>query len=174
MKKLILGLIIISIVALLAVGCVPTELGGSKTTGGGWFIGYDTEENLPTEGNYVTFGFNVRPVGEPYPAEGVMLVDVKGQFQMIDHTLGMRLHGVFLTGGGTTTITDSSIFIGDCFVDGDGPHTFFAYFDNSNGASFVSIAVDMDDNGDIKKDTDDIQWEGIVEGVAISIHTNGK
>ncbi len=172
--KILSILFSIAILTLLTAGCI--EGGGNKTTGGGWFVGMDTEQNLPTEGNYVTFGFNVKPVGEPYWDEVLegWLSDAKGQFQMIDHTLRIRIHGTFSAASADLTITDNSVFMGTCSVNGVGSHMFVVMFDDEESGiediNLISLGVDIDDNGQLQKEGLDIFYEGVLGGGSIRIN----
>ena len=167
--KILSILLSIAILTLLVAGC----FGGNKTTGGGWFEDFET-------GNYVTFGFNVQPVGEPYfiedlGPEGAWVRDAKGQFQLIDQTLGIKIQGAFSTASVDLTITDSSAFMGTCSVNGVGSHMFVVMFDEEEfgieDINFISLGVDIDDNGELEKDGDDIFYEGVLGSGSIRINT---
>ena len=107
--KLALVLILVTVVALSAVGCVY------KTTGGGFIIDDDTDAKI-------TFGF----VANPTDCGGA-----KGQFQLVDHGTKppTRVHGTFEW----VDLFPSSEqgFWGECYIGkDDGPHTFMAYADD--------------------------------------------
>ena len=165
--KILSILFSIAILTLLTAGCIG--FGGYKTTGGGWFEAFET-------GNYVTFGFNVQPVGEPYWDKDLQadVWDAKGQFQLIDHTLRIRIHGTFSAASADLTITDNSVFMGTCSVNGVGSHMFVVTFDDEEfgieDINFISLGVDIDDNGQLQKEGLDIFYEGVLGGGSIRIN----
>jgi len=169
----------ITILALLVTGC----FGGNKATGGGWFIGTQTEATIDTEGNFVTFGFNMQPNLDDEPVfdanlfpEGALVIDAKGQFQLIDHTLGTRIHGTISTAiAEDLTITNNSVCMGTCSIEGNNPYNgsymFVVQFTDGAGYDFVSLIVDLDDDGIPEKDVD-LFYQGMLGDGAIRIHVN--
>jgi hypothetical protein len=182
LNKLRIPLILLSVVilTLLLVGC------GNKATGGGWFIGQETNATIDTEGNYVTFGFTMLPDVDDdpefypnIPPEGAWLIDAKGQFQLVDHTLGTRIHGTITNAPADLTETGQSLCIGICSITGsgsyDGSYTFMALFTDGEGYDFINLFVDLDEDGLPGKDAD-LFYDGLLfdeSGTgAISIHIN--
>ena len=177
--KIVPILFSITILALLVTGC-----SGDKATGGGWFIGTETNATIDTEGNYVTFGFNIQPIGEPVydddlipGPEGAWVIDAKGQFQLIDHTLGTRIHGTISTIviPEDLIITNQSVCMGTCSINGsgsyDGSYTFLLLLTDGAGYDEVSLIVDLDNSG-LSEKGEDLFYEGVLGGGAIRIHVN--
>jgi hypothetical protein len=158
-------MVLVFIILLVSVtaGCV--EIGGNKATGGGWFIDEETE-------SFITFGFNAMPIGDPYINEDLQeeVRDVKGQFQLIDHTDKIKIHGTFNYGSPDLDITDTSAFIGECFVDKDGPHLFGVLLTVEAEGSSVYLWIDMNDNLIDDGEPTDKYYSGDLEGGSIKIH----
>ena len=73
LNTVIISLVILTVAMALTVGCVEEYMGIAN--GGGMFIDQD--------GHKVTFGFNAQTNdGETF----------KGQFQLVDHTTGEKIH----------------------------------------------------------------------------------
>lgn len=153
--------------ALMGAGCL-VDAGGSKTTGGGWFVGLDRGEGTTTIGNYVTFGFNAKPVGVKYYDDvwEADLINVKGKFQMVDHTSGDIVHGTFSTAKADFENTDNTLFGGTCTVNGIGPYLFVIAVQ----ANDISIGIDMSGDGVIEG-AEDLFYGGTLGGGSIRIHT---
>ena len=152
MLKVRLGLVLtlVAVLALVGVGCV--EIGNNKATGGGWFIN-------EVDGNKITFGFNAQATnGET----------AKGQFQLIDHDSGTKVHGTF-----SVTIDDTatslSLFTGTCSINGDDGHSLYVLFYDAgepgvNAGDGIAIGIDID------PDVDDPTYYGVLSGGNIQIH----
>jgi hypothetical protein len=142
--KLAVGLVLVLIVTL-SFGCYPSD---GAITGGGFL-----EE---CEGK-VSFGFNVKGTqveGSDY--------DVKGQFQLVDHSAKLRVHGTF----------DEVVYMllvgwvasGECTVNGDGPHKFYLYaYDAGEPAIYDYIFVYLEISGP------DLVYQGIIDGGNIQV-----
>jgi len=164
--KIKLPIILVSVFLLASVtsGCI--EIGGNKATGGGWFIDEVTE-------NFVTFGFNAKPIGDPYYNEDLEteVRDVKGQFQLVDHTDKIKIHGTFNCGSPDLDVTDNSALIGECFVDNNGPHLFGSFLFVEPESSSVSMWIDMNDNQIDDEDPNiDKYYSGVLAGGSLKIH----
>ena len=178
--KIVPILFSITILALLVTGC-----SGDKATGGGWFIGTETNATIDTEGNYVTFGFNIQPDLDDEPVfdpslfpEGALVIDAKGQFQLIDHTWGTRIHGTISTAviaEDLTITTGESLCMGVCSINGsgsyDGSYTFLLHLTDGAGYDFVNLIVDLDNDGIPNKNVD-LFYQGVLGGGAVRIHVN--
>ena len=161
--KLLFFLIIVAALTMSSFACLF-----AKTTGGGAF--YDED------GNYVTFGFNAQPVGEPYTVDEVTFQDAKGQFQLVNHTTKTKINGSF-----TDALVDvesedlATLFWGTCTVNKQGPFTFQAAFYDSNmdPESYDTIGIWVDINGNYDfGDEGDLGMGGeLLEGSDIVIHT---
>ena len=158
--KLALSILLVAVLALVGTGC-----GGDKVTGGGKF----TNEVFPNYGNKVTFGFNAQPLDEPaLPG----MVKAKGQFQLIDHTTGMNVHGTF-TGTYIVPSEGVSWFSGTCSIDGEG-ETYFeitAADDDKSGLGtgdgvYIMIGAFGDPN--------QVIYAGYLEGGNIQVHKTKK
>jgi len=140
--KLAVGLVLVLIVTL-GLGCLPSK---AIITGGGWLDECDSKVN---------FGFNVQAT----QVEG-MDYDIKGQFQLVDHSTRpvTRIHGTFEGKFG-------SFAMGECMINGEGPHTFY---------------LDVEDEGEpgvddciwvrIKIPGPDLYYSGKIDGGNIQIH----
>jgi hypothetical protein len=135
--KLALGLVLVLILSL-SVGLM-----GCKVTGGGFL------ENR--EGDKATFGFNV---------QGTTLDDVKGKFQLVDHSFKppLRIHGTFFGMLG-------SMALGECTINGEGPFLFQLYVDDAGEPGIDDyIYVRLFIPGP------DLEYEGIIDGGNIQVH----
>jgi hypothetical protein len=123
------------LICILVVALTVFLLGCPKTTGGGGFI----DENT---GDKITFGFNAQPVGAPLP-DGSQ--NAKGQFELIDHTTKINIHGDFTITDATTN-DGASIFAGNCSVNGVEGYTIgIAVTDNGkpgvDPGDYISVEV---------------------------------
>ena len=108
--KYVLAFVLIAAVLLGAPGSVANAK-ANKITGGGWFID-------DSSGNKITFGFDGKQTPEP-PRNYI----AKGQFKLVDHGSGDRIHGIIeeiLVGG--------LAFKGSCSINGQGDYTFYVRF----------------------------------------------
>ncbi|MFC1847034.1 hypothetical protein ACFLYS_03145 [Chloroflexota bacterium] len=162
--KFVLVFVLMVLLVSVTAGCI--EIGGNKATGGGWFIDEVTE-------NFITFGFNAKPTGVSYYNEDLEteVRDVKGQFQLVDHTDKIKIHGTFNFGAPDLDITDNSAFLGECFVDNDGPHLFGALLTVEAEVSSVYLWIDMNDDLTDNADPNiDKYYGGDLGGGSIKIH----
>ena len=108
--KYVLVFVLIAAVLLGAPGSVANA-NANKITGGGWFI--------DDSGNKITFGFDGKQTPEP-PLHKYI---AKGQFQLVDHASGDRIHGII------EEIKPGSLaFTGSCSINGQGDYTFYVRF----------------------------------------------
>lgn len=134
-KRIIVNLVLATllIISVILTGC-------NKTTGGGAF--YDE-----TTGNFVTFGFNAQPVGEPYLDDsGEYVQDAKGHFTLIDHTIKTKIKGAFnITGAVQSGFETESAFSGTCMVNREGPYDLYGHFldaGEGNPGDYLAILWD--------------------------------
>jgi hypothetical protein len=149
---------LVFILATTALGCGEEEWEVSKTTGGGWFYDDITDAK-------VTFGFTAKPT-EPDPEDPDVWYLAKGQFQLIDHSEKIRVHGTFYWALRETP-TQTTDFWGWCTVNGvDG----FLY-----EAGFWDEGESGPDKGDYIgfyafKGSESYYWQGELQGGNIKIH----
>lgn len=141
--KLALVLILVTVVALSAVGCVY------KTTGGGFIIDDDTDAKI-------TFGFTAIPTD---------CGEAKGKFQLVDHGTKTRVHGTFEWVA--LSPPSQQGFWGECYVNKEGPYDFMANAkDNGEpgvGAGDWLMIVIFNPGGPTV-------YEGVLQGGNIQIH----
>ncbi len=102
--KYVLVFVLIAAVLLGAPGSVANA-NANKITGGGWFIDDSSD-------NKITFGFDGKQTPE-HPRNYI----AKGQFQLVDHGTGDRIHGII------EEISTSGLkFKGSCSKNGQGDY----------------------------------------------------
>ena len=125
-----LVVILVAVLALSGVGCEVPD----KVTGGGKFTNTAIGDNY---GDNITFGFNAQAKGDI--EDPTAPPEVKGQFQLVNHTTKTKIHGSF------DGIFTAGIFSGTCTVNGEGPYPLYmaatdAEKPNPTGATiFISV-----------------------------------
>ena len=105
-------LLVAVLVLVAGSGEAVAQVGGNKTTGGGWFI---NEAFGDLSGHRITFGFNAHRTSEESSVAAA-----KGEFQLVDHDFNTTIHGTFTTVVGAGS---NSVFWGMCSIDGEGGYT---------------------------------------------------
>lgn len=166
-KGIFFGLLLaaVLVVPLIFTGCDKTTGGGTFTVSifpediAQMFTYYDIYHPTDSLNHRCTFGFNAQPVGD-LEAGGA-----KGQFQFIDHTAKLNIHGTFNeTISGSNPLT---IFGGNCTI-GKEVYRFGAEFLDGKWIGYpvdavYIVVVNSDDS--IK-----YSYSGFLDGGNIVVH----